>query len=831
MNEFIACYPKRVETRLIYRHNKSMTKPVYAQPSLFRRQKLEENTISYTPGPNPDLGRFVVEHATPYDPATDDYNVPPFDKPITSTKATAIYNMHTYWSKKPHDAIRQYIRHYTQPGDLVLDPFCGSGGTALAALMEGRKAIAIDLSPAATFITKNYCTPVNPVDLQQAFQELKAKVKPEMDWLYETRCDRCNGRATTAYTVYSYVFQCPRCLEKVPLFDCVEVQGQTAQGKSKKINACPHCHARNQVEEISTNGQRFDSVPVLAIYECKEGCRPKRDARHHNDPNLKKRIFFAEYDLGKLNEIEVRGIPYWVPPHHMMNVVSDSEPWGDEWRPGRNFRTVAKLFTKRNLWALAAINQHVNQTHVKMAFSSILLNSSRLYRHRAGGGGGPTGTYYLPQVSRELAVWPQIEEKVHSYLDAEMLFEINNIIVSTQSAIEMSGIASQTIDYVFTDPPYAGKVQYGELNFVWEAWLNFDTGWHDQEIIVNTTRNKTNADWARMMHQAMQECYRILKPGRWLSLCYHDTSEGTWQLVQDLMAEVGFISENTDTALYIDTGQKSFNQLMAEKVTRRDLVINFRKPRLDEVQQQSAFLGDEDAVTFVEKARLILYEALEDHPGSPADRLYDELVSRMVRQRTFERHNFDELLRSVAEEVGGRWYLLETVGQMDAAESAKEEAAASRLETFMRTYLLQNPAETGVHFSDLFEQNLYVQDKTRRDLKEWLPEFFFRTEAGTWRPPANEEERGQKAALRSTGTLRRIKRFGNALLEGVPPAERDRPENVATAADWVRQCRRAGLYELGRVLYEKGGFYFAGLSDEAQLEVLEDYQICVRRSG
>jgi methylase of polypeptide subunit release factors len=91
--------------------------------------------------------------------------------------------MHSYWSKKPHDAIRQYIRHYTQPGDLVLDPFCGSGGTALAALMEGRKAIAIDRSPAATFITKNYCTPVDVGELKAAFEELKRKVKPEIDWL------------------------------------------------------------------------------------------------------------------------------------------------------------------------------------------------------------------------------------------------------------------------------------------------------------------------------------------------------------------------------------------------------------------------------------------------------------------------------------------------------------------------------------------------------------------------------------------------------------------------------------------------------------------------
>ena len=150
--------------------------------------------------------------------------------PITSTKATAIYNMHTYWSKKPHDAIRQYIRHFTQPGDIVLDPFCGSGGTALAALMEGRKAIAIDRSPAATFITKNYCTPVDPDGLQAAFEQLGRAVQPEMDWLYETRCDRYGGKATTGYTVYSQVFQCPRCMQKVPLFDCIEAEGRTQAG-------------------------------------------------------------------------------------------------------------------------------------------------------------------------------------------------------------------------------------------------------------------------------------------------------------------------------------------------------------------------------------------------------------------------------------------------------------------------------------------------------------------------------------------------------------------------------------------------------------------------
>ena len=90
-------------------------------------------------------------------------------------------------------------------------------------------------------------------------------------------------------------------------------------------------------------------------------------------------------------------------------------------------------------------------------------------------------------------------------------------------------------------------------------------------------------------------------------------------------------------------------------------------------------------------------------------------------------------------------------------------------------------------------------------------------EAGAW-------EEARRAYVR-------VQPFARALMEGVPPHDRDRPANVATAADWIRQCRRAGLYEFGRVLYEKGGFNFSELSDEGQLEVEEDYQICVRRSG
>ncbi len=844
------------------------TKPSPRQPSLLPKRAIPQMPEGYySSGPNPNLRRFVEEHATPYDPSTDKYKVKPFNQSITSTKATAIYNMHTYWSKKPHDAIQEYIKHYTKPRDLVLDPFCGSGGTALAALMEGRAAIASDLSPAATFITKNYCTPVDVDELQRAFEELQRKVKPEMDWLYETRCDRCDGRAAIAYTVYSQIFQCPRCLEKIVLFDCVEIDGQTSQGKPKKVKVCPYCSERGHEEEIRSQSQKFGYKPVLVSYLCEEGCKPQRNERRHNDSDPKKQKYFETYDLGKLKEIDERVIPYRYPQGFIMTGFNRYQR--DALRL-YGVQEVADLFVKRNLWALAAINDVAKKSPemsetLQFALTGIIFNCSRMYRYRPSlKGGFQAGMFYIPQEMQIINVWRAYMDKLQDLINGLSKYSTNaNFMVSTQSATDLTLIPTTTIDYIFTDPPYADKVQYGELNYVWEAWLDLKTDWHSLEIIVNDTRGKSDMDWADLMRQAMSECYRVLKPGRWISLCYHDTSEGTWQLVQDIMTEIGFIPEQSDVALYIDTGQKSFNQLIAEKVTKRDLVINFRKPYPGELTGQLALFDATDFATFSEAAQAVLAEALTNHPGSTADRLYDELVSRLVRKGQFERHDFDELLRSVAEPVSEprmanlfekeqpnlfgaheivRWYLKASADIVDEAESAKEIAAAAKLEAFMAAALTPGPSPKagrgegaggwgeGVHYSDLFEQYLPVKDKPRRLLQEWLPEFFYKTPEGTWRPPENDEERAQLAALRSSGLLRRVKRFGNALLEGVPPHERDKPESPATLADWVRQCRRAGLYEIGRTLYEKSGIRFDGLDEVALIELEEDYQVCVRRS-
>ena len=790
--------------------------------------------------PNPHLNTFAAQHLKthPYNPQTDNYDPPSFRKPIKTTKATSVYRMHTYWSKKPHDAIRQYITHYTRPGDLVLDPFCGSGGTALAALIEGRKAIAIDRSPAAAFITKNYCRPIDADSFLAAFTAFEEKMAAEIQWLYGTLCDRCGGSAMIAYTIWSRIFRCVRCLKKTPLADCPDTQGLTAKGRMKRIKACPHCLEQNIIEAMRTRGPKTDMIPVMTAYHCLNGCRPALAKRRYNDDNPEKRAFFNKYDLAALEKIKARPIPYWYP---RIPMIHGSESGVGKRLAQNNIYNVDDFFTKRNLWALSGLLNAIDSSDhhrdaLLFAFTSILLKGSRMMAQSRDGAGRITkGTFYIPHVLHDINVWRYMKKAVSDIARGFRTIDdvAPQVMISTSDARQLD-LPDESADYIFTDPPYSDNVQYGELNFIWEAWLNFDTKWHDDEIIVNRDRSRTESEWTVMMLEAMQECHRVLKPGRCLSLCYHDRSEGTWALIQQIMKKAGFVMELTDSAIFIETGQKSYNQLVGNKIIKRDLVINYRKPKADQSCYSAKAPDNWAGRSFSEIVLIIIREYLENVPGSDKDRIYDEAVSRLIHAGRMETHNFEALLKLIAcnvpdENGNERWYLRESEFRLaDTAETARENNAAAIIREFIRINQIRHPELTGVPFDKLFEYYLYsVNKKPRRPLAEWLSDYFYFTDDGFYRLPRSTAEEQNKANSRHQGLLQRIKRYLSYIENSrTMPAEMQ-PDN-ATLAAWIRHCKRAGLYAYGRTLYEKSGFKPDDLSEEIQVNVTEDYETCVR---
>ena len=112
-------------------------------------------------------------------------------------------------------------------------------------------------------------------------------------------------------------------------------------------------------------------------------------------------------------------------------------------------------------------------------------------------------------------------------------------------------------------------------------------------------------------------------------------------------------------------------------------------------------------------------------------------------------------------------------------------------------------------------------------MAEFLPDYFYKTDQGTWRNPDSEEEGLAKQKARKKGLGRRVKRYIAQLEQGMFIPEQERPSN-ATLAEWIRHCKRSGLYEQGKYLYEKGGLNLDNLTDEVMASVDEDYQVCAR---
>ena len=160
--------------------------------------------------------------------------------------------------------------------------------------------------------------------------------------------------------------------------------------------------------------------------------------------------------------------------------------------------------------------------------------------------------------------------------------------------------------------------------------------------------------------------------------------------------------------------------------------------------------------------------------------------------------------------------------------SPKEDGAAEKLSGFIKTELKASPWLDGIHYSDLFEHFVYtVHEKPRRPMIEWLLDYFYKTESGTYRLPANDDEAKIKAQGRSKGTSRRIKRYLAFLEQGVAIPNGEQPSD-ATLADWIRHAKLSGMFAAGKMLFERGGLSLDRLPEEGAVNVEEDYQVCVR---
>jgi len=546
----------------------------------------------YTAFPNPFIGEFVKEYGTHYDEKTDSYHREPFAVDVSEGKTDPIYMAHAYHTKVPYKAIMRYILHYTNPGDIVFDGFCGTGMTGVAAMMCGasdeatmhqmrlemgediafgnRYAILNDLAPAATFLSRNYTISTDTQELKKQFENALSETEKELGWMYETAHSSeyqvgfwGEEKGRINYVVWSDVFICPNCGNEVVFWDeAVDLDKNSINSKFR----CPHCQAdlgkansKRAVEVMydSSIGETVTlskQVPTLINYTF----MGKRYTKKPDDNDLKL--------IKRINEME---IPYWHPTAAIPEGYNTEQP-----KRTNGVYYVHQFYTRRNLMYLSKFYSLIDNNKLRFIFTSVLQNATKMYKFRTDGKGGiVTGTLYIPALCQENNVYNLLNTKADMIYKSCIDYKDGMCIISTNSSTKEM-VPDSSIDYIFIDPPFGANINYSELSFLWEAWLKVTTQ-NEKEAICNDVQGKGLPEYQSLMTDCFREFYRILKPNRWMTVEFHNSKNAVWNSIQEGLQRAGFIIADVRT---LDKKQGSFKQVTTSSAVKQDLVISAYKP-------------------------------------------------------------------------------------------------------------------------------------------------------------------------------------------------------------------------------------------------------------
>lgn len=668
----------------------------------------------YTACPNPWLAEFVAHYGKPHDPAVK-YSREPLAIDVSVGKTDAIYKAHSYHTKVPHLAIVPSILHYTHPGDVVLDGFAGSGMTGVAAQWCGtapssyrheleltwkkegraapkwgaRRAVLNDLSPAATFIEANYNIPLDVDAFAKAGKQLLKAMEQDIGWMYETLHSDGKTKGRIEYTVWSQLYSCPDCAGEV------NFTAEALDGDSKRIKdtfPCPHCGAeltKTRLERLYTT--QADLSTGLSIQVPKRAATvivySVGKARYEKKP--------SEDDLDIIQRIEALHLPpevptIEIPPMHMTHERARMDYAG--------ITHIHHFFLPRAAQAMGALWAKA-QAHPDPRIRSFLMffveqaiwTGTLLNRYRPTGFSQVnqylTGVYYVASQHAECSPWYILDGKLDRLAKTFQAFKsATNVAVTTGTAAKLP-LSDDTVDYIFTDPPFGENIYYADLNFLVEAWHGVTTD-AKPEAIIDRFKNKALPEYQHLMQSCFAEYHRVLKPGRWMTVVFSNSKAAVWNAIQVALQQAGFVVAEV-TAL--DKVQGSYRQVTSTTAVKQDLVISAYKPNggLEDRFEKSGATVD-SAWDFVQthlrnlSVTKVKGGELEFIVERDPRRIYDRLVAWFVRHDAPVPLSSDEFLsglRSRFPERDGMVFLPEQVTEYDKKRA--QTAQAPQMELFV----------------------------------------------------------------------------------------------------------------------------------------------------
>ncbi|MFC1776121.1 DNA methyltransferase [Pseudomonadota bacterium] len=626
----------------------------------------------YTACPNPFLDDLADLYSSKGKSVTRNAIV----ENLGASRNNKFVNAHSYATKVPHEIVKTIIEYYTDAEDLVLDAFCGSGMAGVAAQMAGRRIILNDLGPAATYISNNMNSGCDQLQFQRDLKNISDSLE-ELSWLYQTKDDDGEMYPIVA-TLWSDALSCHECGAEIIYWDvaldyensttlgefsCSSCGVKTTKNKSKNIFESYFDDLLNRQVSI---GRR---VPVLIVYR-------------KNGKTLEKKP--DEHDLEVISKAKEFEIETFVPIVEIPDGYNTSQP-----RKSHGITHLHHFFTRRNLIALSAAWKNAKSIKAKFVLTSLMYKSSILcspllsnyFAAKKGVSRGGwigkerSGTLYCPSVQSEVSVSSQVRTRAKS---ANVFYDSQKRpFISTGSSSDLQ-LANEVIDFIFIDPPFGANKMYSELNFLWEAWLGVRTD-NRKEAIENSSQGKTIFDYEALMLEAFNECYRVLKPGKWLVVEFSNTSNAIWNCLQNALRNSGFLIGGVIT---LDKKQGSILSLTTNVATKQDLVISAYKP---DGGFQERFVEEKNVEGLWDFVRTHLrYLPIAKRDGDELSKiperdpriLYDEVVAYFVRNARdvpVSSREFQEGLLERFTERDGMIFLPERVAEYDKARISSKQ--------------------------------------------------------------------------------------------------------------------------------------------------------------
>lgn len=800
----------------------------------------------YTACPNPWLNDFIGEWEKEKEQLEAAGNrkarfevKEPYAADVSEGKNNPIYMAHAYHTKVPHPAIMRYILHYTQPGDIVFDGFAGTGMTGVAAQLCGskedvdalgeknakvgvRKAICSDLSPIASLIAASYNL---KFDVQSFVKKAKAilnQVEDELGWMYKTEVD--GHKAKINYTIWSDVFSCASCGQEINLWNeavCLQ------EKQIKNTFPCPHCGAscakKNMDKAWETSYDTLlqntvtmnKKVPVRVNYTCKG----RRGEKNIEDVDLRL--------LTKINQCNYSNL-------HTTK-IQKGDKTSDPFRSGILY--THQFYSKRNLIYLSRVLELAKgNIFLQIWFTSVLQNASFMYKFRLDRKGGIlNGTLFIPSLTIEQNPKRLLINKIQDFFNSYYPTR-GNTAISINSATNLTNINNASIDYIFTDPPFGANIMYSELSCIWESWIKVATN-SKEEAIINKVQQKLLFEYQTLMNHSLQEYYRVLKPGKWLTIEFSNTSASVWNSIQNALQGVGFIVVNVAA---LDKKQGSFNAVTTTTAVKQDLVITCYKPSNElTFKFEDALDKSANAMDFIEEllVHLPIHQEKDNSTTTVVERspkiLYDRLISYYVRHGYAIPMDAQEFQKNLCDRFIERDGMFFTASQaLEYEEKKSKTTGIVPMALFIGSEAegiewLKRELEMPQTYSELQPEWMKNMTPTKKgdvlpELSEILEENFIKDTDGKWRKPDAE-----KAADLEIMRGRKMMKEFNMYLEQAqkPKAKRMKDTRLEVLRYGFKECYKKKDY---KTIITVGDHIQESLLQEDEI-LLQYYDIAVSR--